>query len=95
VFQWNAQAKDAATVKFLQDGRTVRLRFETCTPSRGFDHCIIVHGDPTGAERYQSRKRWVVRRPGKKAFSPAAVVEAFSELVDDDRELQATFATGE
>jgi hypothetical protein len=91
VFRWKAQAKNAATVEFLQDGQTARLKFEECKPSRGFDYCIIVHGDPTGAGKYQSRKRWAVRRPGKKTASVGFLVETMSELAEDDDELAAAF----
>jgi hypothetical protein len=96
VFQWNAQSKNAATVKFLQDGQTARLRFESCKPSRGFDYCLVVHGDPTGAGRYQSRKRWAVRRPGKKdAIASTMVLDAMTELAAADDELRAAFLPGE
>lgn len=95
VFEWVEDGKDAAKLKFLQDGKTRRVWFETCTPTTGFDHCMIVHGDPTGAKTYQSRKRWVVRRPGKRDIGPNMVLDAIAELATDDEELQAAFATDE
>ncbi|MEM7159528.1 MAG: hypothetical protein AAF799_42205 [Myxococcota bacterium] len=91
VFHWTPGAKNKAEVEFLQDGRKVQLRLETCKPTRGFDHCLDVHGDPTGTVRYQSRKRWVVRRPGKKVAALGMVTEAMSELAEDDAELAAVF----
>lgn len=85
VFSWKA-ARGGAEVRFLQDGSTARLSFETCKPSRGFDHCVLVSGDPTGARRYQSRKRWNVRR-GKVAPSQL-VTDALVDLAEDDEDLQ-------
>jgi hypothetical protein len=87
VFTW-APKKGGADITFLQDGTGARLRFETCKPSRGFDYCMIVKGDPTGAMRYQSRKRWAVRRG--KADVPAAMLvhSAIADLAEDDEDLQ-------
>lgn len=95
VFEWYEDGKDAARLVFLQDGRERAVRFESCTPTTGFDHCLIVHGDPTGAVKYQSRKRWVVRRPGKKAIEPTMVLDAIETLAEDDEDLQAAFSTAE
>lgn len=93
VFRWEDTGKDTATLTFLQDDEKVELRFETCKPTTGFDHCIIVHGDPTGARTYQSRKRWRVRRPGKKkGESVAMLMSTLAELAHDDEELQAVLA---
>ncbi len=92
VFEWKDDGKHAATLKFLQDGKTARLRFETCTPSRGFDHCLLVHGDPTGAKKYQSRKRWTVRRPGKKTADAVMIPQLLLEFAQDDEDLGAAFA---
>lgn len=92
VFEWKDDGKDAARLKFLQDGKTARLRFETCTPSRGFDHCLLVHGDPTGANKYQSRKRWTIRRPGKKTVDAVMIPQLLMELAEDDEELEAALA---
>ena len=88
VFTWAPRA-GGADLTFLQDGAQAHLRFEVCKPSKGFDHCILVKGDPTGAGRYQSRKRWTVRR-GKSGLPPAQLVPAtIAELAEDDEELQA------
>ena len=95
VFEWVDDGKDAAKLKFLQDGKTRRVWFETCAPTTGFDYCMIVHGDPKGAKTYQSRKRWVVRRPGKRDVEPTIVLDVISELAEDDEELQAAFSTDE
>jgi hypothetical protein len=89
VFSWVADGRDAAKLTFLQDGKTQKVRFESCKPSRGFDYCLIVHGDPTGARQYQSRKRWSVRRPGKRALELVSVPETLAVLAEDDDELAA------
>jgi len=91
VFEWQDKAKNTAELQFLQDGKKHRIRFETCKPTTGFDHCLIVHGDPTGTVRYQSRKRWVVKRPGKRK-SAQPVLEAMSTLAEDDEQLAAWMA---
>jgi hypothetical protein len=94
VFEWHADGKDAAKLVFLQDGTTRRLRFETCEPSGGFDYCILVHGDPGGAERFQSRKRWQVKRPGRRGAG-TLVFDAMTELAGDDDDLAAALAAGD
>jgi hypothetical protein len=87
VFEWRDTGKGRAQLKFLQDGLQASIRLETCKPSTGFDHCLLVHGDPTGNVRYQSRKRWVVKRPGRK--DAALVTGALAELSGDDPALAA------
>lgn len=90
VFEWTPTAKDRASLQFMQDGRKTAVRLESCKPSTGFDHCILVHGDPTGTTRYQSRKRWVVRRPGRKRDAATGLVpQVMVELAEDDAELAA------
>ncbi len=90
VFAWTPRS-GGADVTFLQDGAKARLKFEACKPSKGFDHCILVKGDPTGTVRYQSRKRWAVRR-GKQDVSAAQLIPATIEaLAEDDEDLQALF----
>ncbi|MCA9707687.1 MAG: hypothetical protein KDK70_17690 [Myxococcales bacterium] len=88
VFRWQDAGKGRAHLQFLQDGREYDLELEPCSPSRGFDYCLDVYGDPTGTVRYQSRKRWVVRRPGRKRDAAAGLVaQAMLELAEDDAEL--------
>lgn len=86
VFRWTDQGKDRAQVVLLQDKQEIKLRLEACTPSKGFHYCMEVYGDPTGAVRYQSRKRWVVKRPGKRAAA-ALVPSVMFELAEDDEAL--------
>ena len=91
VFEWRADGKDAARLKFLQDGHTMRMRFETCPKKTGFDFCLAVRGDDGREQRYYSRKRWNVRRPGKKkdVLDAVSVPSVLGELAEDDEELQA------
>ncbi len=85
VFTWTDR-KGGAELKFMQDGSGARLRFEACTPSKGFDHCLLVEGDPTGTRRYQSRKRWTVRR-GKNMVPSQMIPQALADLAEDDEDL--------
>jgi len=62
VFTWKNEADGRVALQYLQDQRRHTLTIEPCTPSRGFHACIDVAGEPTIAGRYQSRKRWVLRR---------------------------------
>lgn len=90
VFEWTEAGKDRARVKFLQDNKYFELKTESCKPDRGFDYCLLVHGDPTGTVRYQSRKRWVVRRPSRKRDAVTGLVaQTMLELAEDDPELAA------
>jgi hypothetical protein len=90
VFRWNDAGKGRAKLQFLQDNKKIELRFETCKPRRGFDHCLAVAGGPGGTVEYQSRKRWVVRRPGKRDVAAAGLFgAALLELAEDDEELAA------
>ncbi|RMG98812.1 MAG: hypothetical protein D6705_04910 [Deltaproteobacteria bacterium] len=57
------------TLTILQTGDRHTFRYRPCRPSRGYDRCIEVEGDPFGARRYQSRDRW--RIPGKAADARA------------------------
>lgn len=89
-FKWRDTGKGKAEVVMLQDDRKVELRIRACEPSSVFDHCIIVDSDLTGPVKYQSRKRWVVRRPGRKGLGAGALFEAtLLELAEDDEALEA------
>ncbi len=88
-FNWAARG-ERAQLTLLQDNETHELRVETCKPSRGFDRCVMLHGDPTGAVRYQSRKRWAFRdRKSAGVLDFDAVVH---ELEASDPELSAFVA---
>ncbi|MCX4247216.1 hypothetical protein [Paraliomyxa miuraensis] len=88
VFEWKDTGKDRASVRFLQDDVEVKLTLSPCNPSTGFDYCLELRGDSPYARRYQSRKRWIVRRPGRTRDAAAGLVtHAMLELADDDDEL--------
>jgi hypothetical protein len=84
-FTWTTKSKDRGVIRILQDQRDHEVTIETCTPDRGFDHCIMMKGDPKKVVRYQSRKRWSIPRRGQSLDVPALMVE----LADDDQELEA------
>jgi hypothetical protein len=92
VFEWKNEGEDGAALRFLQDDVTKSVRFETCEPSTGFDYCLLMHGDPTGTMRYQSRKRWTVKRPGKRHSSSISVTDVLFELAEDEPDLRAAFS---
>jgi hypothetical protein len=83
-FRWRQVNERDARLEFLQDGKNYKVRVSNCEPTRGFDHCIKLEGDPTGAVRYQSRKRWAIPRRGKQAADPA---ELMMELAEEDEDL--------
>ncbi|MCH9682071.1 MAG: hypothetical protein K0V04_11605 [Deltaproteobacteria bacterium] len=88
VFNWEPTGNGRARVEYLQDGHYANLRFESCKPSTGYDHCLLVTGGPTGTQRYQSRKRWVVRRPGRKRDATVGLFAVtLAELAEDDEQL--------
>ena len=59
---WKRVGESKVKLRLLQEDREVELRPQTCRPSLGFDYCVDLIGDPTGVVRYQSRKRWTLRR---------------------------------
>lgn len=91
VFEWRDTGKDRASVKFLQDGKRakeIKLELRACKPTTGFDYCLEVRGSTSYAGTYYSRKRWVVRKPGRKRDAAAGLVtHALLELAQDDDEL--------
>lgn len=90
VFRWTPTGDAKAQIELLQDGKIANLSFESCKPTKGFDYCLMVKGDPTGNVKYQSRKRWVVRRPGrKKDAAMGMVTQAMWQLAEDDEDLSA------
>jgi hypothetical protein len=92
VFEWTTSGTDQAELKFLQDGKIARIRWSMCKPTTGFDYCLEMKGDPTGTKKYQSRKRWVVKRPGKRKDASAMALDVIAELAEDDEDLAVYFA---
>ena len=91
MFQWQAVEEGRARLQFLQDGKTRKVRLESCKPTLGFDYCIVLHGDPTGVKRYQSRKRWTVRR-GKAKSDVLMWASTLADLAEDDADIAALLA---
>ena len=83
LFEWESAGPGRAKLRFLQDDGLREVRFESCEPSTGFDHCIVLHGDPKGVGRYQSRKRWIVR--GRKGAT--ALHSTIRDLATEDDDL--------
>lgn len=92
LFRWSGEDQGTGRLELLQDGAVYEVRTEGCTPDRGFDHCLLLHGDPTGVVRYQSRKRWALR---KGDAPPAELAVAVDRLADDDADLRRLLATPE
>jgi hypothetical protein len=89
VFEWRNEGEQSANLRFLQDGRKVTLRYRTCEPSRGFDYCILIEGDPIWARKFQSRKRWTVRRGRRSDVNAADLLHEFGDLAASDPQLAA------
>ncbi|EDM78855.1 DNA gyrase subunit B [Plesiocystis pacifica SIR-1] len=87
-FTWKQKGKDRGVVHMLQAQRSYEVRTRDCKPTRGFDLCVELVGDPTGVKRYQSRKRWAIPRRGKGAQA-LDVQSLFIELAEEDAELEA------
>lgn len=89
-FKWRDAGKGKADVVLLQDDRKLALTLKPCEAVKPFDHCIVVESARTGATKYYSRKRWVVRRPGKRKDVGGGLFDAtLFELAEDDDELAA------
>jgi hypothetical protein len=91
VFEWTSTGTDRAELRFLQDGKISKIGWSMCKPTTGFDYCLEMKGDPTGTKRYQSRKRWVVKRPGKRKDASGMALGVMAELAEDDEELATLF----
>jgi hypothetical protein len=92
-FQWLSDEGQRARMRMLQDDVEHKISTEPCEPDAGFHYCVLVHGDPQGAVRYQSRRMWGLTRPKlPQGFDLAEAVEA---LADADPELAALRAAAE
>lgn len=90
-FHWAPDGEDRAKLRTVQDDKVHKIRLENCEPDPGFQYCVLLHGDPQGVERYQSRKRWGIGRPKAKllGFDLAAALHG---LAAEDEELAAAVA---
>jgi hypothetical protein len=77
-FHWAPEGEDRAKLRTVQDDKVHDVRIEACEPDAGFQYCMLVHGDPQGVERYQSRKGWGLGKPNK--LKPGASFDLASEL---------------
>ena len=92
-FHWTPEGEDRARLRTLQDDKVHEVRLEACTPDDGYQYCMLVHGDPQGVERYQSRRGWGLGKPNK--LKPGAAFDLASELralAGEDEEVAAALA---
>ena len=62
LFEWQPDDEPGkAHLRLLQDDKSVKIRTERCDPDEGLDACVLLHGDPLGAVRYQSKRVWGLR----------------------------------
>jgi hypothetical protein len=87
LFTWKRQGDRKGEIHLLHAQTRHAITLAACEPRRGFDHCIELGGDPTGVERYYSRKRWAVPRRGTEAGP--SVVELAGSLAVEDADLAA------
>lgn len=90
LFEWIPEEGGRAHMRLLQDDRSVKIRTEKCEPDAGYHLCVVVHGDPLGEVRYQSRKYW-----GLPARAGALDLAELRELAEDDADLSAALAGAE
>lgn len=94
LFEWQPDGQDGrAHLRLLQDDKSVKIRTEPCKPDPGLEACVLLHGDPLGAVRYQSKRKWGLR--GKPVISSPLELDIASdvrELLQADPELRALLA---
>ena len=78
-------------MRMIQDDKVYKIRTEACEPSKGFHYCVLVHGDPQGEVRYESRKLWGLSRP-KNAGMGFDLTAELERLAGEDPELAALLA---
>lgn len=84
LFEWRPEADGRGKLRLLQDGKLVKIRTESCAPDAGFHACLLLHGDPSGTVRYQTRRRWGVKaRGGAQALDVAAELRGLAEVDPD------------
>lgn len=93
-FHWSADGEHKAQMRMIQDDKVYKVRTEACEPSKGFHYCVLVHGDPQGEVRYESRKLWGLTRPKAKGmgFDLTAEIE---RLAGEDPELAELLAASQ
>lgn len=79
LFEWQPDAHEGrAHMRLLQDDKSVKIRTESCSPDHGLDACILLHGDPLGAVRYQSKRIWGLK--GKPAISSPLALDVVGDV---------------
>lgn len=78
LFEWQPDDDGKARMRLLQDGKSVKIRTESCTPDHGLEACIVLHGDPLGEVRYQSKRIWGLR--GRPVISSPLQLDVVGEL---------------
>jgi hypothetical protein len=91
LFEWKPDDEQGrAHLRLLQDDKSVKIRTERCTPDEGLDACILLHGDPLGAVRYQSKRIWGLRgRPVIASPLELDIAGDVRGLLEADPELRA------
>ncbi|MDC0718198.1 hypothetical protein [Nannocystis bainbridge] len=94
LFEWQPDEHEGrAHMRLLQDDKSVKIRTETCEPDAGLDSCIMLHGDPLGAVRYQSKRIWGLRgRPAVNSPLELDIAGDVRGLLAADPELAALLA---
>ncbi|HEY8376342.1 MAG TPA: hypothetical protein VIK91_07635 [Nannocystis sp.] len=88
LFEWKPDGEGRAHLRLLQDDRSVKIRTERCEPDPGLDACVLVHGDPLGSVRYQSKRLWGLRgRPTAAAPTGLELAAELRALAAADPEL--------
>lgn len=94
LFEWQPDGGEGrAHMRLLQDDKSVKIRTERCEPDAGLDACVMLHGDPLGAVRYQSKRVWGLR--GKPAITSPLDLDLAADLrglAEADPELRAVLA---
>lgn len=90
-FHWQPDGEHRAAMRMIQDDKVYKVRTEACEPSAGFHYCVLVHGDPQGEVRYQSRKLWGLSRPKNSAMGFDLNAE-LTRLAEQDPELAGLLA---
>lgn len=81
LFEWKPEGDGRGRIRLLQDDRLVKIRTEPCRPDVGFHGCVLLHGDPSGVVRYQTRRRWGIKaQGGLPALDVAAELRGLAEV---------------
>lgn len=90
-FHWtpDGEHEHRSQMRMIQDDKVYKVRTEACEPTAGFHYCVLVHGDPQGEVRYQSRKFWGLSRPKDSKSMGFDLTAELERLAGEDPELAA------